>query len=316
VLAKRWLSENQTTQSTSGVGLRAGGGTICRLLASRSARRVRRRRPGSGWGRPRVRQRPLPLRRRRAGPCRRAGSGEPAGGTASHSRQASARSSIDASSTTRASIGSGIAGMVTETAGFRRHAEQSVQRVRLARQQRLQLGRQRSRRAERRASSMRAAALPVGAARAMRKPGFSPSRQASSATTVVVLPVPGPPLMIVKHPRQASAAASFCQSGRPSRRSALAAKSASSCPRRASPASVGRCLARRRRFSLPAAVRRRNSGRGRHARRHRAVAAAGGSMARPSCSLACSPATTPLASRRRRSSVAERSGKRAARALN
>ena len=47
------------------------------------------------------------------------------------------------------------------------------------------------------ASPMRAAALPVGAARAMRRrPDGSPARsRASRAATVWVLPVPGPPTM-------------------------------------------------------------------------------------------------------------------------
>ena len=67
------------------------------------------------------------------------------------------------------------------------------------------------------ASPSRAAALPVGAAKAMRS-GF-PACSAwvcnsdSSRTTVVVLPVPGPPVMRVKRPRAASAQATFCQSG-------------------------------------------------------------------------------------------------------
>ena len=52
------------------------------------------------------------------------------------------------------------------------------------------------------ASVMRAAALPVGAASAMRQSGSCAIRQASRLTTVVVLPVPGPPLMTVEPPAQ------------------------------------------------------------------------------------------------------------------
>ena len=68
-------------------------------------------------------------------------------------------------------------------------------------------------------SPSRAAALPVGAASAMRKgvcwrAGSACSR-ASRRTTVVVLPVPGPPVMSVKRLRAARAQATFCQSGLP-----------------------------------------------------------------------------------------------------
>ena len=66
-------------------------------------------------------------------------------------------------------------------------------------------------------SFRRAAALPVGAARRMRKgrPPLSSARlcsKASSLTTVVVLPVPGPPVTMLKALRAAKAQASFCQS--------------------------------------------------------------------------------------------------------
>ncbi|MNO89490.1 hypothetical protein D3C76_809750 [compost metagenome] len=71
-------------------------------------------------------------------------------------------------------------------------------------------------------SVKRAAALPVGAARRMRK-GLPASTagacsKASKRTTVVVLPVPGPPVTMLKAPRVASAQASFCQSIRPASR--------------------------------------------------------------------------------------------------
>ncbi len=67
------------------------------------------------------------------------------------------------------------------------------------------------------ASCMRCAALPVGAASAMRSAGCSSIRQAITPTTVVVLPVPGPPLTIVKRPPSATTAATRCQSISPSR---------------------------------------------------------------------------------------------------
>ncbi|MNS48971.1 hypothetical protein D3C72_815590 [compost metagenome] len=65
-------------------------------------------------------------------------------------------------------------------------------------------------------SVRRAAALPVGAARRMRN-GMPASTagawsNASKRTTVVVLPVPGPPVTMLKALRVAKAQASFCQS--------------------------------------------------------------------------------------------------------
>ncbi|MNN21060.1 hypothetical protein D3C81_1343670 [compost metagenome] len=65
-------------------------------------------------------------------------------------------------------------------------------------------------------SVRRAAALPVGAARRMRR-GMPASTagawsNASKRTTVVVLPVPGPPVTMLKALRVARAQASFCQS--------------------------------------------------------------------------------------------------------
>ena len=63
------------------------------------------------------------------------------------------------------------------------------------------------------ASSMRAAALPVGAASMIRLSLSVCKMQASSDATVVVLPVPGPPETIRSCCRNASATAIFCQSG-------------------------------------------------------------------------------------------------------
>ncbi|MNI56557.1 hypothetical protein D3C73_1115690 [compost metagenome] len=65
-------------------------------------------------------------------------------------------------------------------------------------------------------SVSRAAALPVGAARRMRN-GLPASTagawsKASRRTTVVVLPVPGPPVTMLNALRVAKAQASFCQS--------------------------------------------------------------------------------------------------------
>ncbi len=59
---------------------------------------------------------------------------------------------------------------------------------------------------------MRWAALPVGAASAIRKTGVASSRQARTPTTVVVFPVPGPPLTTVSRPDNAITAATRCQS--------------------------------------------------------------------------------------------------------
>ncbi len=61
-------------------------------------------------------------------------------------------------------------------------------------------------------SCSRAAALPVGAARAMRRPGSCSS--ASTRATVWVLPVPGPPASTVVQRVAASAAPRRCRSGR------------------------------------------------------------------------------------------------------
>ncbi len=62
----------------------------------------------------------------------------------------------------------------------------------------------------------RAAALPVGAASAMRwraASGAVANSSASSRATVYVLPVPGPPVMMANAPRRATAQAIRCQSG-------------------------------------------------------------------------------------------------------
>ena len=65
----------------------------------------------------------------------------------------------------------------------------------------------------------RAAALPVGAASAMRSCsgcGETANSRVNRLATVYVLPVPGPPVMMATLPRRAMAHATFCQSGPPS----------------------------------------------------------------------------------------------------
>ena len=64
-----------------------------------------------------------------------------------------------------------------------------------------------------RASRSRAAALPVGAASAMRVLGRSLSMHSINCAAVRVLPVPGPPLMKVIGLNSACATAMRCQSG-------------------------------------------------------------------------------------------------------
>ena len=60
-------------------------------------------------------------------------------------------------------------------------------------------------------SVMRAAALPVGAAKAMRGGVAMPKlNKHNNLATVVVLPVPGPPVMMANWLTQASAAACCC----------------------------------------------------------------------------------------------------------
>ena len=62
-------------------------------------------------------------------------------------------------------------------------------------------------------SLSRCAALPVGAARAMRSgPGAKCRTRASTRKAVKVLPVPGPPQMTVSGARRATVAATLCQS--------------------------------------------------------------------------------------------------------
>lgn len=165
-------------------------------------------------------------------------------GTASSSRVASARSSIDASSTTSASIGSGLPAWWTKppAAGVTPSRRCTVL---ASAGRRLRNGSGRCAARSRIASVIRAAALPVGAASAIRDSGSCASRQASRFTTVVVLPVPGPPLITVSRPRSASAAASFCQSAAPASPAALAANSACSRSRVAASSSSGGALAAR-----------------------------------------------------------------------
>src|SRR5690606_35772359 len=61
------------------------------------------------------------------------------------------------------------------------------------------------------ASCSRAAALPVGAARATRSGPATSWSTANSRATGVVLPVPGPPVRAVSRPATAAAAASRCR---------------------------------------------------------------------------------------------------------
>ena len=89
------------------------------------------------------------------------------------------------------------------------------------------------------------AALPVGAARAMRR-GRSAGCSRSSArirATVVVLPVPGPPDMTQRRLITATAAATRCQSGRDG---ASAGKWRANPRRKAASSMAGSSAARRR----------------------------------------------------------------------
>src|SRR6476620_12593679 len=64
-------------------------------------------------------------------------------------------------------------------------------------------------------SAIRAAALPVGAASATFSELFIENNTERSFATVVVLPVPGPPVMIVKLLRAPEMTAAVCQGIRP-----------------------------------------------------------------------------------------------------
>ena len=106
-----------------------------------------------------------------------------------------ARSTIEASSTTRTSSAEGVLAVVAEADAARPPAEQPVDRGRLVGDGvpdrgldgQVSLGR-------RITSCIRAAALPVGAARPIRsgRPAACSRSRARSRTTVVVFPVPGP----------------------------------------------------------------------------------------------------------------------------
>jgi hypothetical protein len=139
-------------------------------------------------------------------------------GTASKRRVASARSSIEASSTTSTSSAKGRPAWWAKPEGEAPSRRCTVEAASGSPSRRA-CGRPAAR--SLRASCKRAAALPVGAASRMRQAGFCTSRQASSCTTVVVLPVPGPPLITVRCWRSASAAASFCPSTDPGVRGKL-----------------------------------------------------------------------------------------------
>ena len=162
--AKRKLRVSQTTLSRSALAAAAcrhdvGGG-------SRTARQVgdagrAQRRVGAELG-----EAPRPIRPRPAGPCRPAGSAAPCSGTASSSRVASARSSIEASSTTSTSMASGRPRVVREAAGA--GAQQPVHGARPAPAAARAAPAAGAAARWRSASLMRAAALPVGAASAMR----------------------------------------------------------------------------------------------------------------------------------------------------
>ncbi|MCY1523839.1 hypothetical protein D9M68_587480 [compost metagenome] len=93
------------------------------------------------------------------------------------------------------------------------------------------------------ASAMRAAALPVGAARPMARrwpPGCSRSA-ASRRTTVVVLPVPGPPEITARLRLTAWAAARRCQSGCWVLRANSRARDSPSCASSTSGRAAARC---------------------------------------------------------------------------
>ena len=122
---------------------------------------------------------------------------------------------------------------------------------------------------------MRAAALPVGAASAMRQSGSCASRQASRLTTVVVLPVPGPPLMTVRRAAQRQGGGDLLPVGVAAERAALAANSVSQQRSRVgADRRRGGAVARAHQARAPAGARSRSSGAGRGGRRRRGSAAA------------------------------------------
>ena len=131
-------------------------------------------------------------------------------GTARRRLSIRARSSIEASSIIRMSSGSGLSasncGCICGGRSFNRRWTvwpSSAERCRLRPSER-----EKPARALCRARAMCAAALPVGAASAMRGRRSRPwQSRASSLATVVVLPVPGPPEIKMKFCSRASAAA-------------------------------------------------------------------------------------------------------------
>ena len=136
------------------------------------------------------------------------------GRTASSSRAIKVSDTMDISSTTTTSYGSRLSAWWRNrprllgsqpSSRCRVTADRSATRATSSGPSRL--------RASASASDNRAAALPVGAASAIRggRPGWSPS-MASTLATVVVLPVPGPPASTVTHCRAQTSAARRCRS--------------------------------------------------------------------------------------------------------
>ena len=129
--------------------------------------------------------------------------------TASSSRAIKVSETIDISSTTTTSYGSRLSAWWRKRPRVPGSQPSSRCRVTADRSATRATSSGASRfRASASASDSRAAALPVGAANAIRgaRPGWSPS-MASTLATVVVFPVPGPPASTVTHCRALTSAA-------------------------------------------------------------------------------------------------------------